>query len=52
MQRTVLRLAGAPAALPDARLRRRWAQVVTALAAQAAATLAQAVAGWAALKAA
>ena len=52
MQRAVLTLAGAPAALPDARLRARLTQLLTALAAQAEATLAQALTGWAPLQAA
>ena len=52
MQRALTSLAGAPATLPDARLRTRVAQLVTTLATHAEATLAQALAGWAPLKAA
>jgi Transposase DNA-binding/Transposase Tn5 dimerisation domain len=52
MQAALLTLGGTPARLPDARLRTRLTQLVTALAAQAEATLAQALAGWAPLKAA
>jgi hypothetical protein len=52
MQRALTLLSGAPAPLPDARLRARATCLITTLAAQAEATLAQALAGWAPLKAA
>lgn len=52
MQTAVLSLPGTPARVPDARLRTRLARLVSALAACPEASLAQALAGWAALKAA
>lgn len=52
MQATVTSLAGTPAPLPDARLRARLEHLIAALAACAEGSLAQALDGWAALKAA